>query len=67
MTDEEKSHLERVISVQLAVVPKHTKQRYAEKLTLNSEPARHEMAREIARAVEGAFDLVRRPAQIGHP
>lgn len=67
MTDEEKVHLERVISVQLAVMPKHTKQRYAEKLTLNSEPARHEMAKEIAKAVEGAFELVRRPAQIGHP
>jgi hypothetical protein len=25
------------------------------------------MAKEIARAVDGAFELVRRPAQIGHP
>jgi len=67
MTDEEKSHLERVIAVQLALVPRHTKQRYAERLTINSEPARREMAKEVARAVEGAFELVRRPAQIGHP
>jgi hypothetical protein len=55
------------IAVALAVVPRYLKRDYAERLTLRSEPARNQIAREIATKLAAAFEIRRRPPQIGQP
>jgi hypothetical protein len=67
MDDDLLNDLEIHIAVALAVVPRYLKRDYAERLTLRSEPARNQIAREIARKLATAFEIRRRPPQIGHP
>ncbi len=66
MSKELRSRLEVVISVALAVVPRRVRRGYVDKLALTSDPARQEIAAEIAAAVATAFEVKEKPPQIGH-
>ena len=56
-----------IVSVALAMVPRGTRRRYSEKLTLVSDTAKDEIAESIAGSILQSFELTERVAEYGPP